>query len=239
MVLLKKDLLDGVVPRPAKNELALGAAFVTVGTSAFLSETCLLSSESGNRQYVADPSGREDAFDPSSPAAASGWREVKTTGWVVVRFIPRPTGIRWLLSSHPIPPLILLPPIALGLTLSSSFLAFVVITYFARPKSGSAVARRSNSKNKDNGRVEGDQRPVLSGSVEEQLLAERRARAFEEQDANEREDRIRRQKEWEEVESLARGGLRKIPKDRQRQSEVSTLLGGVSFSISARRVMRS
>lgn len=170
--------------------------------------------------------GREDAFDPSSPAAASGWREVKTTGWVVVRFVPRPTGIRWLLSSHPIPPLILLPPIALGLTLSSSFFAFVIITYLARPKTdkGQVASRSSREKQPS--------RSMPSGSVEEQLLAERRANTFAARDAHERQEREQRQREWEDVDRLARGGLRKIPKERQRHDGSSTLLGGVSLAAS-------
>ena len=215
-MLLKKDLLDGVVPRPARGELNLGSAFVTIGTSAIPCCFALAAVTLGCNRTQLNIIGREDAFDPAS---TSGTREVKTTGWVVVRFIPRPTGIRWLLSFHPIPPLLLLPPIALGLTLSSSLFAFVVITYLARPKTDK---RQVGAKKRE--------RPATSvgGSVEEQLLAERRARAFDARDAEDRREGERRQREWEEVENLAAGGLRKMPMNRKRQPEGSTLLGGVS-----------
>ena len=169
-----------------------------------------------------DEPGREDTFEHAS-AASTGTREVKTTGWVVVRFIPRPTGIRWLLSSHPIPPLLLLPPIALGLTLSSSFFAFIVITYLARPKYLST--KKVSSKGKRSVRPAASS--VAAGTVEEQLLQERHARTFDAQDAQERREGEERQRMWESVESLARGGLRKIPEGRKRQPGTSTLVGGV------------
>lgn len=39
--------------------------------------------------WLTNVAGREDSFSDAGKA-----REVRTTGWVVVRFTPRPTGIR-------------------------------------------------------------------------------------------------------------------------------------------------
>ena len=75
--------------------------------------------------------GREDSFNHGTGETCKSPKEIRTTGWVVVRFIPRPTGIRWILSSHPIPPLLLLPGISLSLTLTSAIIAFLIITYFS------------------------------------------------------------------------------------------------------------
>lgn len=71
--------------------------------------------------------GRDDAGDQSH-------REVRTTGWVVVRFVPHPTGLRRLLTSNPLPPLLILPPLALVLTVSSALLAFLVISCCTRSR---------------------------------------------------------------------------------------------------------
>lgn len=70
--------------------------------------------------------GREDVV-----GVAAG-KEVMTTGWVVVRFLEKPRGIRWLFVSHPIIPLLVLPPIALAMTLVSALTSFVVISWCLR-----------------------------------------------------------------------------------------------------------
>lgn len=120
---------------------------------------------------------------------------------------------RWLLSAHPLPPLLLLPPLSLTLTLSSSLFAFLIITYIARPKNQDKSKARIDS---------GREGPM----TEEALLEEKRKRTFEDKDREERREAERRRREWEEVESSALGGsLRKIPQERKRES---TLLGGVS-----------
>lgn len=66
--------------------------------------------------------GREDS-------EVSPYKEVRTTGWVVVRFIPHPTGIRWLLTANPLPPLIILPPLSLSLTIASALIGFLIISF--------------------------------------------------------------------------------------------------------------
>lgn len=60
---------------------------------------------------------------------------------------------------------------------------------------------------------------------EEALLEEKRKRTFESRDEEEKRESARRQREWEEVEASALGGLQKMPEGRKRES---TLLGGVS-----------
>ncbi|WVQ72565.1 hypothetical protein IAR50_002123 [Cryptococcus sp. DSM 104548] len=105
VVSLKKDLMEGVVLRPAgPYGPGVGTAFVSIG--------------------------REDAF--ANDTGSLRGREIKTTGWIIVRLIPRPAGIRWLITTYPLPPLFLLPPISLALTLTSSLGACVIISFFRR-----------------------------------------------------------------------------------------------------------
>ena len=69
VVFVKKELMENVMIRPGSGEGA-GSCFVSVG--------------------------REDSFadDREGGTGYKGLREVRTTGWVVVRFTPKPTGIR-------------------------------------------------------------------------------------------------------------------------------------------------
>ncbi|KAK4687859.1 hypothetical protein P7C73_g2256, partial [Tremellales sp. Uapishka_1] len=180
VVLLRTELMEGVILRPGSGgDAVVGAAFVSIG--------------------------REDSFfDAQDEKCAVQPREVRTTGWVVVRFIPRPSGVRWLLTSHPLPPLLLLPPISLTLTLSSSVLAFLLITFLRR---GKKTSRRSLKKD------------GLGGPMtEEGLLAEKNKRVFEERDREERREAERRKEEWEEVENGS--GLRRLPADKRRESTI-------------------
>ncbi|ODO08845.1 hypothetical protein L198_00578 [Cryptococcus wingfieldii CBS 7118] len=107
VVSLNKNLMEGVVLKPnGPHGPGVGSAFVSIG--------------------------REDAFADGTGSLRG--REIKTTGWIIVRLIPRPAGIRWLITTYPLPPLILLPPISLALTLTSSLGACVMISFFRRPK---------------------------------------------------------------------------------------------------------
>ncbi|EIW70677.1 hypothetical protein TREMEDRAFT_73537 [Tremella mesenterica DSM 1558] len=180
---LKKVLMEGVMIRPSLGgETSLGSAYISIG--------------------------REDHFTEDSKSYQP--KEVRTTGWVIVRFIPRPTGIRYLLASHPLPPLLLLPPVALGMTLASSIMWFIVITCIAR--------FRRRSKGEDDTRVSSP-----TGQSEAELLAERQAKIFDERDKAEKKEAERRKAEWEEVESRASGS--RIPAERKR-TVPSTVLGG-------------
>jgi hypothetical protein len=64
VVLLTKELLEGVVVYSGRGD-SVGSLFVSIG--------------------------REDTHPHDG---AKFYREVRTTGWVVVRFIPHPTGLR-------------------------------------------------------------------------------------------------------------------------------------------------
>lgn len=75
-----------------------------------------------------------------------GGKEVATTGWVVVRFKPRPTGIRWILTSHPLPPLIILPPIALTMTISSALFSYLLLTCCFSGRSAAAATATGGSR---------------------------------------------------------------------------------------------
>nr|ODN88318.1 hypothetical protein L203_02930 [Cryptococcus depauperatus CBS 7841] len=108
IVPIKKDLMEGVILKPSQSSgSVVGSAFLSVG--------------------------REDAFE-NSYTLDGRIMEIRTTGWVVVRFIPRPGGIRWLVSSHPLPPLLLLPPLSLSLSLSSSLFACIIMTLLQRSR---------------------------------------------------------------------------------------------------------
>nr|ODN97664.1 hypothetical protein L204_03086 [Cryptococcus depauperatus CBS 7855] len=108
IVPIKKDLMEGVILKPSQSSgSVVGSAFLSVG--------------------------REDAFE-NSYTLDGRIMEIRTTGWVVVRFIPRPAGIRWLVSSHPLPPLLLLPPLSLSLSLSSSLFACIIMTLLQRSR---------------------------------------------------------------------------------------------------------
>ncbi|WOO85581.1 uncharacterized protein LOC62_07G009082 [Vanrija pseudolonga] len=114
VVLLTKELVDAVVINPGRGDLTIGSAFVSIG--------------------------REDT-SPESDQASRYYREVRTTGWVVVRFVPHPTGIRWLLTSNPIPPLIILPPLSLGLAITSAVIGFIIISVLTRRSAASSTTK--------------------------------------------------------------------------------------------------
>lgn len=61
---------------------------------------------------------------------------------------------------------------------------------------------------------------------EESLLAERTKQTFSARDEAERTEAARRREEWEEVESNALGGMRRMPIDKQR-SRIDSAIGGV------------
>ncbi|ORY34045.1 hypothetical protein BCR39DRAFT_518237 [Naematelia encephala] len=188
VVLLRKELMEAVLLNPGRGgDAQIGSAFVSIG--------------------------REDSFGENDGAQCDvKTREVRTTGWVVVRFVPRPTGIRWLLVSHPFPPLLLLPPISLGLTLSSSFFAFIIISYL-----------RSASKKKSKRTAQ----PIL----EEKVLEDKRKAVFAERDREERREADRRKAEWEEVESSALGGMRRVPEERKRSRIGESTIGGSETTV--------
>lgn len=117
--------------------------------------------------------------------------------------------LRWLLSAHPLPPLLLLPPISLTLTISSSFFAFLIISYIFRGKTEPTREKDITAK---------------SHTSEQALLEEKRRTTFETRDAEERREEERRRREWEQVESSALGGLQRMPEGRKRESTI----GGVS-----------
>ncbi|EAL23557.1 hypothetical protein CNBA2040 [Cryptococcus deneoformans B-3501A] len=117
IVPLRKDLMEGVLLKPSSApESVIGSIFLSIG--------------------------REDSFTGDTEGESHS-REVKTTGWVVVRFIPRPSGIRWLISVHPFPPILLLPPLSLSLTLLSSIFGCAIITGIRRKPSNSRKPKRS------------------------------------------------------------------------------------------------
>lgn len=68
VVPLKKDLMEGVFLKPSRTpESVVGSVSLHIG--------------------------REDSFMGDSESEGR-LKEVKTTGWVLVRFIPRPSGVR-------------------------------------------------------------------------------------------------------------------------------------------------
>ncbi|KAK6910161.1 hypothetical protein I203_104193 [Kwoniella mangroviensis CBS 8507] len=166
VVPLKKDLMEGVILKPGKNtEMVIGSGFVSIGREDLFDE-------------------RQDGDEKCKPPS----REVKTTGWVLIRLIPRPTGIRWILSSHPLPPLLLLPPLSLSLTFSSSILAFTIITFL----------RHGSSNNK--GKKDKYNKTLTDGSGDAKG-------PFDAKDKDERREGERRKKEWEEIQSSLGGGM--------------------------------
>ena len=222
VVLLRKELMEGVIVNPGRGgDATVGTAFVSIGQwNGSRCDRMLMRNE-----------GRDDSFTGTTESGQCNVqpREVRTTGWVVVRFVPRPTGIRyaqlptmvssliplrWLLSVHPLPPLILLPPLSLSLTLSSSLFAFLVITYLIRP-------RDKPPADKGKSKLSASDRPMS----DEALFEEKRSRVFDARDKEEKRESSRRRREWEEVESSALGGLKQMPENRKRES---TLIGGVS-----------
>lgn len=64
---------------------------------------------------------------------------------------------------------------------------------------------------------------------EEALLEEKRKRVFEQRDQEERQEVERRRNEWEEVESSALGGLRRMPEGMKRSRFGDSTIGGVSI----------
>ncbi len=62
---------------------------------------------------------------------------------------------------------------------------------------------------------------------EEALLEEQRKRVFEQRDREERREAERRRNEWEEVESSALGGMRRMPEGMKRSIMGHSTIGGV------------
>jgi hypothetical protein len=121
-----------------------------------------------------------------------------------------------LITSHPLPPLLLLPPLSLSVSLTTSVLAFLLITLCGRSrKQPTKVIRPASDKN-----------PMS----EEALLAEKQARAFDARDQDEKDEAARRREEWEQVESSALGerGLRRTPAEAKRSEVGDSTIGGVS-----------
>lgn len=69
---------------------------------------------------------------------------------------------------------------------------------------------------------------------EEALLEEKRKRVFDQRDREERRETERRRNEWEEVESCALGGLRRMPEGIKRSRVGDSTIGGVSVTGSIR-----
>jgi hypothetical protein len=61
---------------------------------------------------------------------------------------------------------------------------------------------------------------------EEALLAEKTKQTFSARDQAEQREEMRRREEWEQVESSALGGMRRMPVDKQR-SRIDSAIGGV------------
>ncbi|WVF71523.1 hypothetical protein IAT40_006330 [Kwoniella sp. CBS 6097] len=180
VVPLKKDLMEGVLIKPGRvPEATIGSAFISIG--------------------------REDLFENKEQNSDSQCkppsREVKTTGWVVIKLVPRPTGIRWILSFHPIPPLLLLPPISLALTFSSSIVAFAIISIIRRPKHNRNDQKQSPAQ---------ETQSHLRVKSEHELRIEAETRAFEARDRQNERDARNRQEEWDEMQSSNSGGLRRM-----------------------------
>ena len=87
-----------------------------------------------------------------------------------MRFIPKPTGLRWLLSAHPLPLLIVLPPLSLALTLTSSLLAFAVISLVFRARPVKIKVKVESGKSSDST----SSRKKLGYSREEDAAEQRR-----------------------------------------------------------------
>jgi len=94
VVLLRKELMKGVVVQPGRGgEWTIGSAFVGIGKS-WPSLHCF---RARVHSMMLISSGREDSFGNPADGGVQcsiGGKEVRTTGWVVLRFVPRPTGIR-------------------------------------------------------------------------------------------------------------------------------------------------
>ncbi|KAJ9095322.1 hypothetical protein QFC21_005688 [Naganishia friedmannii] len=110
--------------------------------------------------------GREDGM-------GVGKGEVKTTGWVVVTFTPRPTGLRYIFASHPMIPLLVVPPIAFFMALSSATFGYFIFSLFfssarpaqAKPRPKSIDARQPRTT------VGESERQVAGGLVVDEPLA--------------------------------------------------------------------
>ncbi|WVQ99334.1 hypothetical protein IAU59_006467 [Kwoniella sp. CBS 9459] len=180
VVPLKKDLMEGVLIKPGRvPEATIGSAFISIGREDLFEDK-----EQNNDSQCKPPS-----------------REVKTTGWVVIKLVPRPTGIRWILSFHPLPPLLLLPPISLALTFSSSIFAFAIISFIRRPKSSDGPQSAIEST---------AQQPGKRVKSEHELRIEAETRAFEARDRQEKRQAQSRQDEWDEMQASNLGGLRRM-----------------------------
>ncbi|OCF40340.1 hypothetical protein I317_05842 [Kwoniella heveanensis CBS 569] len=197
VVPLRKDLMEGVLIKPGRvPEATIGSVFISIGREDLFEDK-----EQNNDSQCKPPS-----------------REVKTTGWVVIRLVPRPTGIRWILSFHPIPPLLLLPPISLALTFSSSIIAFAIISIVRRPKS-------SDNNNSNRSAIDSPAEPSQPHErikSERELRIEAETRAFEARDRQEKRDAQSRREEWDEMQSSNSGGLRRF------DSQGSAIAAGIS-----------
>lgn len=132
--------------------------------------------------------GREDTHDNTGYH-----REVRTTGWVVVRFVPHPTGVRWLLTSNPLPPLLILPPLSLVLTISSALLGFLVISCCSRRGYQQRARAIADKEKRD------EERKKLRGEVEGRL----------DFDAGDRAEPFRGGAQWQKFASASRPSPRK------------------------------
>ncbi|WVQ88859.1 hypothetical protein IAS59_002597 [Cryptococcus gattii] len=153
---LRKDLLEGVFLKPSRTpESVVGSVSLQIG--------------------------REDSFMGDSESEGR-LKEVKTTGWVLVRFIPRPSGIRWLISVHPLPALLLLPPLSLLLALLSSIFGCAMITIIRRkprpsksPKSLKALKAHSGSHRiRDYNARSGQEGPERHSKAQDRAVRTRR-----------------------------------------------------------------
>ncbi|KAE8537826.1 hypothetical protein D1P53_005883 [Cryptococcus gattii VGV] len=157
LVPLRKDLMEGVFLKPSRTpESVVGSVSLHIG--------------------------REDSFVGDSESEGR-LKEVKTTGWVLVRFIPRPSGIRWLISVHPLPALLLLPPLSLLLALLSSIFGCAMITIIRRkpkpsksPKSLKALKAHSGSHRiRDYNARSGQEGPERHSRVQDRAVRTRRS----------------------------------------------------------------
>lgn len=164
VVLMTKELLEGVVVRPGRGDGGIGAVFVSIGESLSTpgeDGATLLQLRSLKDKLT---SGREDTHDN-----IAYHREVRTTGWVVVRFVPHPTGVRWLLTSNPLPPLLILPPLSLVLTISSALLGFLVISCCSRGRQKRHARIAEKEERRKEKKEQRAERAELRGEVEGRL----------------------------------------------------------------------
>ena len=99
VVPLSKELIQGITPKPTLGGETAGSVFVSIGESRSRAtqDPCLKICSKCLVDYWILSAGREDSFSDAvdgGPQCNVQPREVRTTGWVVVRFTPRPSGVR-------------------------------------------------------------------------------------------------------------------------------------------------